>query len=40
MRWGKVHEIDANEDSQLVAAGLQIWAKHGVQEALAEPILS
>ena len=39
-RWGKVSEIDANEDSQLVAAGLQIWAAHGVKEALAEPILS
>jgi ketosteroid isomerase-like protein len=40
MRWGKVSEIDANEDSQLVAAGLQIWAAHGVKEALSEPILS
>lgn len=40
MRWGKVSEIDANEDSQLVAEGLRIWAAHGVKEALAEPILS
>jgi ketosteroid isomerase-like protein len=40
MRWGSVSEIDANEDSQLVAAGLQIWAAHGVNEALADPILS
>jgi hypothetical protein len=24
MRWGKVFDIDANEDSQLVAASLQI----------------
>ena len=40
MRWGKVFDIDANEDSQLVAASLQIWAAHGVNEALAAPILS
>ena len=40
MRWGKIYEIDANEDSQLVAAGLQVWAAHGVPEAIAEPILS
>jgi ketosteroid isomerase-like protein len=40
IRWGKVFDIDANEDSQLVAAGLQIWAAHGVAEALAPPILS
>src|SRR6202011_2017117 len=40
MRWGKVFDIDANEDSQLVAASLQIWAAKGVNEALADPILS
>jgi len=40
MRWGKVFDIDANEDSQLVAASLQIWAAYGVNEALAAPILS
>jgi ketosteroid isomerase-like protein len=40
MRWGKVFDIDANEDSQLVAASLQIWAANGVKEALAGPILS
>ena len=40
MRWGKVFDIDANEDSQLVAASLQIWAADGVNEALAAPILS
>lgn len=40
MRWGKIFEIDANEDSQLVAAGLQIWAAHGVAEAVASPILT
>ena len=40
MRWGRVFDIDANEDSQLVAASLKIWAAHGLQEALADPILS
>jgi len=40
MRWGKMFEIDANEDSQLVAASLQIRAAYGVTEALADPILS
>jgi ketosteroid isomerase-like protein len=40
MRWGKVVDIDANEDSQLVAEALKIAAAHGVQEAVAEPILS
>jgi ketosteroid isomerase-like protein len=40
MRWGKIVSIDANEDSQLVAAGLRIFAAHGVTEALADPIVS
>jgi len=40
MRWGKVFDIDANEDSQLVAAGLKTWAAHGVSEAVAPPIVS
>jgi hypothetical protein len=40
MRGGRVVDIDANEDSQLVAASLPIWAAHGVNEALAAPILS
>jgi hypothetical protein len=37
---GEVLDIDANEESQLVAASLQIWATDGVKEALADPILS
>jgi len=37
MRWGKVFDIDANEDSQLVAASLKIWAAYGVNEALTDP---
>ena len=40
MRWGRIVDIDANEDSQLVAEGLRVFAAHGVPEALAEPILS
>ena len=40
MRWGKVVDIDANEDSQLVADSMKIFAAHGIPEALAEPIVS
>ncbi|MBL7255997.1 nuclear transport factor 2 family protein [Paractinoplanes lichenicola] len=40
MRWFKVVSIDANEDSQLVDAALKIIAAHGVEEALAAPIIS
>jgi hypothetical protein len=40
MRWGKIIEIDANEDSQAVAELLQDLAVHGVEEALASPIVS
>ena len=40
MRWGKVVDIDANEDSQVVAESMKVFAAHGVQEALADPIVS
>ena len=40
MRWGKVFDIDAHEDSQTVAASLLLQAQHGIAEAAAEPILS
>jgi ketosteroid isomerase-like protein len=40
MRWGKIVDIDANEDSQAVAEWLKLQAKHGVEEALARPIVS
>ena len=40
MRWGKIIEIDANEDSQAVADGLKVRAAHGVEEAAAPPIVS
>lgn len=40
MRWGKIVEIDANEDSQTVAESLKMRATYGVAEAAAEPIVS
>jgi ketosteroid isomerase-like protein len=40
MRWGKVVDIDANEDSQVVDESMKVFAAHGVQEALADPIVS
>ena len=40
MRWGKIVEIDANEDSQAVADSLKMRAEYGVEEALADPIVS
>jgi ketosteroid isomerase-like protein len=40
MRWGKVFDIDANEDSQLVAETLKTLGTKGIDEALAEPIVS
>lgn len=40
MRWGKVVDIDANEDSEAVANGLAIQAAHGILEAGALPIES
>jgi ketosteroid isomerase-like protein len=40
MRWGKIVDIDANEDSQVVAESMQVFAAHGVDEALAPPIIS
>jgi ketosteroid isomerase-like protein len=40
MRWGRILDIDANEDSQVVAESMPIFAAAGVDEALAEPITS
>lgn len=40
MRWGKVVDIDAHEDSQAVAAGLERQAASGVAEARAPKIVS
>jgi ketosteroid isomerase-like protein len=40
MRWFKIVDIDAYEDSQAVAENLKLQAAHGVQEAAEPPILS
>ncbi len=40
MRWGKIVDIDAHEDSQAVSEGLVKQAALGVEEATAEPIIS
>ena len=40
LRWGKIHELDVFEDSQEVDRALQAEAAAGLDEALAEPILS
>ena len=40
MRWGKIVEIDANEDSQAVVEALKMRAADGIEEAAAPPIVS
>lgn len=40
MRWGKVTDIDAHEDSEAVVKGLAVQARRGIAEAAAEPIVS
>lgn len=40
MRWGRIVDIDAHEDSQAVAAGLERQAALGVAEARAPEIVS
>ena len=40
MKWGRIVDIDANEDSQVVAEALKVFAAYGVEEASAAPILS
>lgn len=40
MRWGKVVDIDAHEDSQAVGSNLARQAELGVAEAAADPIVS
>jgi ketosteroid isomerase-like protein len=40
MRWGRIVDIDANEDSQAVAESMIVRAAAGVEEALAPPIES
>ncbi len=40
MRWFKIVDIDAYEDSQAVAENLKLQAAHGIREAAEPPILS
>jgi hypothetical protein len=40
LRWGKVYAIDEFQDSQEVARGLAAQAAAGLQEAVAEQIVS
>lgn len=40
MRWGKIVDIDANEDSQAVAENLKMQAAYGIEEAVAPQIVS
>ena len=40
LRWGKIAALDVFEDSQEVARALAIQAAAGLEEAVAEPILS
>jgi ketosteroid isomerase-like protein len=40
MRWGKVTDVDAHEDSQTVAASLSVQAQNGIPEAAFEPIVN
>lgn len=40
LRWGKIHALDVFEDSQEVARALVVQATTGLEEAVAEPIVS
>ncbi len=40
MRWGKIIEIDAHEDSQAVSENMLRQAASGITEAMAAPIVS
>ena len=40
LRWGKIHALDVFEDSQEVARALAAQAATGLEEAVAEPIVS
>jgi hypothetical protein len=40
LRWGKVYAIDEFQDSQEVARGLAAQAAAGLEEAVAEQIVS
>ncbi|MBM9467629.1 hypothetical protein [Nakamurella leprariae] len=40
LRWGRIVEIAANEDSQVVAESKPVLAAAGIRDALALPITS
>ena len=40
MKWFRIMDIDANEDSQAVAESMPVRAAAGIEEALAAPIVS
>jgi ketosteroid isomerase-like protein len=40
MRWFKIVDIEAFEDSQAVAENLKLQAAHGIKEAAEPPIVS
>jgi ketosteroid isomerase-like protein len=40
LRWGKIAALDVFEDSQEVARALDVQAATGLEEAVAEPIVS
>ena len=40
LRWGKIHALDVFEDSQEVARALAAQATAGLDEAVAEQIVS
>ena len=40
LRWGKIHALDVFEDSQEVSRALVAQAAAGLEEAVAQPILS
>ena len=40
LKWGKIHALDVFEDSQEVARALVVQAGTGLEEAVAEPIVS
>jgi ketosteroid isomerase-like protein len=40
LRWGKAYRFQVYEDSQAVARALSCLAEHGVEEAIAPPIVS
>ena len=40
LRWGKVYALEEFQDSQAAARGLAAQAAAGIEEAVAEPIVS